>query len=59
MHLNSQLADTMKLELPQDLVRELNHRTEKPQTDLHVEGWKVSLLGRLIAKLSGVNGRGE
>lgn len=55
MHSNSQQADTVKLELPQDLVAELKRRDDKPKADLHVEGWKVSLLGRLIAKLSGVN----
>jgi hypothetical protein len=55
MHSDPKLADTVKLELPQDLLTELKRRNDKPQTDLHVEGWKVSLLGRLIAKLSGVN----
>jgi len=37
-----------KLELPKDLLAELQRRGAAPRTELHVEHWKPSLLGRLF-----------
>ncbi|HTT02532.1 MAG TPA: hypothetical protein VMG11_10650 [Steroidobacteraceae bacterium] len=37
-----------KLELPKDLLSELQRRGPKPRTDMRVDGWKPSLLGRLL-----------
>lgn len=42
-----QLADTATLKLPPELLAELK-RQGKRQTDFHVEGWKPSLLERLL-----------
>jgi hypothetical protein len=38
-----------KLELPRDLVSELQRRGVKPRTDMRVEGWKPSLVGRFLS----------
>lgn len=45
-----------KLELPKDLLAELQRRGNKPRTELHVEHWKPSLLGRLFGLFSGKRG---
>ena len=37
-----------RLSLPPDLLSELQRRGTKPRTDMHVEGWKPSLLGRIL-----------
>jgi hypothetical protein len=37
-----------KLELPKDLLAELQRRGTKPRTELHVEGWKPSFFNRLF-----------
>ncbi len=37
-----------KLELPKDLLAELQRRGNSPRTELHLEHWKPSLLGRLF-----------
>lgn len=47
------VADTQKLELPQDLVSALNSGSHNPKTDYGIEALKPSLLGRLIEKLIG------
>ncbi len=51
MHAETTLADTQKLELPQDLVLALNSRAQKPATDFGIEALKPSFLGRLVEKL--------
>jgi len=53
MHADPTLADTQKLEIPQELVSALNSRTHKPVTDFGIEALKPSLFGRLIEKLIG------
>ncbi|HTV50957.1 MAG TPA: hypothetical protein VME21_07195 [Steroidobacteraceae bacterium] len=37
-----------KFQLPPDLVAELQRRGAQPRTELHVEGWKPSLIRRLF-----------
>jgi len=34
--------------LPPDLISELARRGTKPRTDMQVEGWKPSLLARIL-----------
>ncbi|HTX23139.1 MAG TPA: hypothetical protein VMD03_00650 [Steroidobacteraceae bacterium] len=41
------------LQLPADLLSELQRRGRAPRTDMGVEGWRPSLLGRLLALLTG------
>lgn len=53
MHGDRALNDTHKLELPPDLVQELQRRGTAPKVDMHVEHWKPSLLGRFFALFSG------
>ncbi|HUN24680.1 MAG TPA: hypothetical protein VMU67_00115 [Steroidobacteraceae bacterium] len=36
------------LHLPPDLLSELARRGTAPRTDMHVEGWKPTLLGRIL-----------
>jgi hypothetical protein len=43
------LADTATLKLPPELLAELK-RQGKQKTDFQVEGWKPSLLERLLGK---------
>jgi hypothetical protein len=40
-----------KLELPRDLLSELQKRGTAPRTDMKVEGWKPSLVGRFLGLL--------
>ncbi|MGH8217708.1 MAG: hypothetical protein ACREUT_03935 [Steroidobacteraceae bacterium] len=42
-----------RLQLPADLLSELKRRGAMPRTDMHVEGWKPTLLGRLVDLLTG------
>ena len=49
--------ESRQLDLPQDLLMEVNRKGVKPKTDFRVEGWKPSLLGRLVEKLIGRDGR--
>ena len=42
-----------RLQLPADLVSELKRRGPAPRTDMKVEGWKPSLLGRLVELFTG------
>jgi hypothetical protein len=56
MHAEPAMAESPKLELPQDLVTEINLRGPKAKTDFGVEGWKPSLFGRLVEKLVGKSG---
>jgi hypothetical protein len=37
-----------KFQLPADLVAELQRRGAQPRTDMHVEGWKPSLIRRFL-----------
>jgi len=45
-----------RLHLPADLMSELERRRAAPRTDLEVEGWRPSLLGRLVELLTGAKG---
>jgi hypothetical protein len=56
MHAEPLTVELPKLELPPDLVTELSRRS-MAKTDFRVEGWKPSLLGRIVDKLVGKNGR--
>jgi hypothetical protein len=47
---NATMADTATLKLPAELLAELK-RHAKQKTDFHVEGWKPSLLERLLGML--------
>jgi len=51
MHNDAGLADTQKLQIPQDLVSALG--THKPKTDYGIEALKPSFFGRLMEKLIG------
>ncbi len=42
-----------RLQLPADLLSELKRRGPTPRTDMQVEGWKPSLLGRLVELFTG------
>lgn len=48
MHAEHQLADTATLKLPVELLAELKRQAPKPHNDFRVEGWKPSLLERLL-----------
>jgi len=50
-------VEVPQLKLPPDLLTEVTRRGSA-KTDFRVEGWKPSLLGRLVAKLTGVKGSG-
>lgn len=47
------VLDEPRLQLPADLVSELKRRGAAPRTDMRVEGWKPSLLARLVELLTG------
>jgi hypothetical protein len=53
MHAEPALADTQKLEIPQDLMSALKSGAHKPKTDYGIEALKPSFFGRLIEKLIG------
>ena len=57
MHAEPALADNSKLNLPPELVAELQRRGLEPRNDFTVEGWKPSLLGRIMELFSGRRGR--
>jgi len=48
--------DEPRLQLPADLLSELKRRGATPRTDMHVEGWKPSFLGRLVELFTGRRG---
>jgi hypothetical protein len=57
MHAERALAEP-KLELPQDLLSELQRRGPAQRTDMHVEGWrKPSLVARLLGLFGGGRSR--
>jgi len=56
MHAERALAEP-KLELPHDLISELQRRGPKPRTDMHVEGWRPSFLGRILGLFGGKRAR--
>ncbi len=56
MHAEPLTVELPKLELPPDLVTELSRRGSA-KTDFRVEGWKPSLIGRLLEKLGGKSSR--
>ena len=47
---NMSLSDTATLKLPAELLAELKRHTKKKE-DFRVEGWKPSLLERLLGML--------
>ena len=51
MHTEPGLAETQKLQIPQDLVSALGQH--KPKTDYGIEALKPSFFGRLVEKLIG------
>jgi len=53
MHAEHAMAESSKLNLPQDLVTEVKRHGAVRKTDFRVEGWKPSLFGRLVEKLTG------
>jgi hypothetical protein len=53
MHAEHATAESPKLDLPEDLVTEVNRRGGPRKTDFRVEGWKPSLFGRLVERLMG------
>jgi len=55
MHANHALEEP-RLQLPADLLSELKRRGAAPRTDMHVEGWKPSFLGRLVELFTGKRG---
>lgn len=52
MHGDRAASDTHKLELPADLVAELQSRGTAPKLDMQMDHWKPSLLDRLFALFS-------
>ncbi len=48
--------DEPRLQLPADLLSELKRHGASPRTDMQVEGWKPSLLGRLVELFTGRSG---
>ncbi len=42
-----------RLQLPPDLLSELQRRGTQPRPDMRVEGWKPSLLGRILGLFAG------
>ena len=58
MHAEHAAIAEPKLELPKDLLSELQRRKPASQADaLHVEGWKPSFLGRLFGLFGGARAR--
>ncbi len=57
MHAERAIAETPKLELPQDLVAAVSRRGPARAHDFRVEGWKPSLLGRVLARIAGKRSR--
>jgi hypothetical protein len=53
MHAEHATSDAPTLELPKDLLAELQRRGSSRRHDLSVEGWKPSVLERLIGALTG------
>jgi hypothetical protein len=53
MHAEPAMAESPKLNLPQDLLTEVTRRGTAQKADFRVEGWKPSLFGRLIEMLIG------
>ena len=51
MHAEPNQADTSEIELPPGLLAALKPKTGVQPKDLHVEGWKPSLLGRFAELL--------
>ncbi len=56
MHAEPATVEVPKLILPPELVTEVRRRGSN-KTDFGVEGWKPSLFGRLVAKLTGEKSR--
>lgn len=56
MHAEPATVEVPQLKLPPDLLNEVTRRGSA-KTDFRVEGWKPSLFGRLVAKLTGGGSR--
>ena len=52
MHAEHRTADTATIEVPQDLLQEMQRRGAR-RHDLSVESWKPSFFDRLLEKLTG------
>jgi hypothetical protein len=58
MHADSAAtAELPQLNLPQDLLTEVNRRGAKAKTDYGIDAMKPSLFGRFVEKLFGKDGR--
>jgi hypothetical protein len=58
MHGDRAVGDTTQLELPPDLVAELQRRGTAPKIDMQMgDHWKPSLLSRIFSIFSGKQGR--
>jgi hypothetical protein len=53
MHGDRAPGDTQKLELPPDLIAELQRRGSGPKVDMQMDHWKPSLLSRMLEMFSG------
>lgn len=53
MHAEPATVEVPTLNLPPELLTEVRRRRGSDKADFRVEGWKPSLLGRLVEKLVG------
>jgi hypothetical protein len=51
MQAEHRMSDTASLKLPVELLADLKRHGKKPENDFRVEGWKPSLLERLLGML--------
>jgi hypothetical protein len=51
------MTDNSRLQLPADLLSELQRRGPAPRDDWKVDGWKPSLLTRLLSLFTGRRAR--
>ncbi|MGH8132580.1 MAG: hypothetical protein ACRETH_14275 [Steroidobacteraceae bacterium] len=51
MQAEQKMADTATLKLPVELLADLKRHSAKQPTDFRVEGWKPSLLERILGML--------
>ncbi len=57
MHAEPATVEVPMLNLPPDLLTEVSRRGSANRTDFRVEGWKPSLIGRIVEKLVGKSAR--
>lgn len=53
MHSDSTMNDLPKLELPEDLVAELQRRGSAPKVDMRMDAWNETFLGKIASIFSG------